>query len=66
MRIKVIDKKTRREVDYDDVVRMDWCPFKDGLFAGFALHEDGGLILMDNRRNHVFVPEGIFEVSIID
>ena len=57
MRFQVLDKNTMKEVSLDDFVEL---ADNAGLMAfdldGFALHEDGTLILCDECGRFTYVP----------
>ena len=60
----VIDLKTGEEADpYDIALHEDWA--KHLMYCdmeGFAVEEDGTLILLDECGRHGYCPEGRFEV----
>lgn len=63
---RIIDKETGREPDIEQIAATeDWA---DGLMwmdmEGFALLEDGSLLLLDECGNHRFCPSGRFEIQI--
>lgn len=62
---KVIDKKTGKEADAEEIaLHEDWAK---GLvycdIEGFAITEDGELILADECGNFAYCPDGRFEVQ---
>ena len=64
IRFHVIDKKTGREADpYKIALKEDWAK---GLIycdmEGFAIEEDGTLILLDECGRHAYCPDGRFTV----
>lgn len=64
----VVDKKTGREADPGDIaLHEDWAK---GLIycdmEGFALLQDGQLILVDECGNFEYCPEGRFDVVKYD
>lgn len=60
----VIDNKTGEEADpYDIALNEDWA--KSLMYCdmeGFAIEEDGTLILLDECGRHKYCPVGRFEV----
>ena len=68
MIFRVVDKKTGREADPEDIaLHEDWAK---GLIycdmEGFALLQNGQLILMDECGNYEFCPEDRFEIVKYD
>lgn len=64
MKFIVIDKKTNKEADtYTIALKEDWAK---GLIywdiEGFAITEDGTLVLMDECGNVAYCPDDRFEV----
>lgn len=64
MTFKVIDKKTGKEADaYKIALKEDWAK---GLIycdiEGFAITEDGILVLMDECGNVAYCPDDRFEI----
>ena len=64
MIFSVIDKKTGKEADPEEIaLNEDWAK---GLcycdMEGFAILENGDLILADECGRHVYPPEGRFEI----
>lgn len=64
MRFKVIDKKTGKEADVEEIaLHEDWAK---GLvycdIEGFAITEDGELILADECGKFAYCPNDRFEV----
>ena len=64
----VVDKKTGREADMEDIVLHEdwahaliWCDME-----GFAILQNGSLILVDECGNYEFCPEGRFEIVKYD
>lgn len=53
-----------RRVDVDDIADERWAKDLDVL-SGFAIMEDGTLILCDDEGQYVVCPERRFEVSSI-
>lgn len=66
MTFKVIDKKTGKEADsYKIALKEDWAKclvYCD--IEGFALTEDGVLVLMDECGNVAYCPDNRFEVIV--
>jgi hypothetical protein len=64
VRFKVIDNKTRLEADANSIVNEE--EWADSLcycdIEGFAILEDGNIILLDECGNYEFCPEGRFSV----
>lgn len=65
MKFKVIDKKTGKEADVEEIaLHEDWAK---GLvycdIEGFAITEDGELILADECGKFAYCPDGRFEVQ---
>ena len=64
----VIDKKTGEYPDlWKIALEEDWA--KDLMFCdmeGFAVEEDGTLILMDECGRHEYAPENRFEIRFLD
>lgn len=65
MRFKVIDKQTGKDADPKQIaLKEDWA--KDLIYCdmeGFAILEDGGLMLLDECGNYAFCPAGRFEIA---
>lgn len=65
MAFKVIDKKTGKEADtYKIALKEDWAKclvYCD--IEGFALTEDGVLVLMDECGNVAYCPDDRFEIA---
>ena len=65
MTFKVIDKKTGKEADtYKIALKEDWAKclvYCD--IEGFALTEDGVLVLMDECGNVAYCPDDRFEIA---
>ena len=65
MKFKVIDKKTGKEADVEEIaLHEDWA--KDLIYCdieGFAITEDGELILADECGKYAYCPDGRFEVQ---
>jgi len=65
MKFKVIDKKTGKEADVEEIaLHEDWA--KDLVYCdieGFAITEDGELILADECGKFAYCPDGRFEVQ---
>lgn len=66
MLFTVIDKKTGSYPDLEKIAREeDWA---SGLIYcdvnGFAIGEDGALLLVDDCGNFAYCPDGRFEVSV--
>jgi len=60
----VIDPKTNRPPDLEQIaIHEKWA---DGLIwcdmEGFAMFEDGDLVLMDECGSYKYVPEGRFKI----
>jgi hypothetical protein len=68
MRFRVIDTKTGREADIVEIaLREDWA--KRLVYCdmeGFAIEEDGALILLDECGNCASCPAGRFRVEFIE
>lgn len=66
MNFRVIDKKTNEEADtYNIALKEDWA--KGLMFfdmQGFAILEDGALILLDECGNYAFCPYDRFIVEV--
>ena len=64
MRFKVIDNKTSKEADICEIaLKEDWA--KDLIYCdmqGFAILDDGTLVLLDERGKYVYCPNGRFSV----
>ena len=64
MRFTVIDKKTGNEADtYKIALKEDWA--KSLIYCdieGFAITEDGTLVLMDECGNVAYCPDDRFEI----
>lgn len=64
MTFKVIDKKTGKEADtYKIALKEDWA--KHLMYCdmeGFAIEEDGSLVLMDECGNVAYCPADRFEI----
>lgn len=64
MKFTVIDKKTNKEADtYTIALKEDWA--KSLIYCdieGFAITEDGTLVLMDECGNVAYCPDDRFEV----
>jgi hypothetical protein len=64
MKFTVIDKKTGKEPDESEIaLTEDWA--KDLIYCdmeGFAIQQDGTLILMDECGKFVYCPEDRFRV----
>ena len=64
MTFKVIDKKTGKEADtYKIALKEDWA--KHLIYCdmeGFAIEEDGTLVLMDECGNVAYCPDDRFEI----
>ena len=64
MTFKVIDKKTGKEADtYKIALKEDWA--KHLIYCdmeGFAIEEDGSLVLMDECGNVAYCPADRFEI----
>lgn len=62
---RVMDKKTGKKADIDDILRCKWAkeilPFAS-LF--FYLGEDGKILLVDDCDNCITLPEGRFYAEI--
>ena len=61
----VIDTKTGKEANIGEIVQNeDWA--KDLIWCdmeGFAINQDGNLILLDQCGNYAYCPYGRFEVK---
>jgi hypothetical protein len=68
MRFTVIDKKTGKEADeYEIALKEDWA--KDLMYCdmeGFALLQDGTLILVDECGRFEYCPADRFEIVFED
>ena len=67
IQVRVIDTKTGKEADPEAIaVNEDWA---DGLvycdMEGFAIEEDGSLVLMDECGKFAYCPEGRFKVMFL-
>jgi hypothetical protein len=66
MQFTVIDKKTGKYPDLVEIaLKEEWA--KDLMYCdmeGFALYEDGSLILMDECGQYAYCPEDRFEIHI--
>ena len=64
MTFKIIDKKTGKEADtYKIALKEDWA--KNLIYCdmeGFAIEEDGTLVLMDECGNVAYCPADRFEI----
>ena len=64
MTYKVIDKKTGKEADtYQIALKEDWA--KHLIYCdieGFAIEEDGSLVLLDECGNVAYCPADRFEI----
>lgn len=63
MKFKVIDVNTGKYPNLRDIAKEDWA--KDLMWMdmdGFALTEEGSLLLMDECGNSAYCPQGRFEV----
>ena len=64
MKFKVIDKKTGKEADtYQIALKEDWA--KDLMYCdmeGFAVEEDGTLLLVDECGKFEYCPQDRFEI----
>lgn len=64
MTFKVIDKKTGKEADtYKIALKEDWA--KHLIYCdieGFAIEEDGSLVLLDECGNVAYCPDDRFEI----
>jgi len=60
---KVVDLQTGRQADTEEIVKEDWARnlvYTD--IAGFAILEDGSLVLLDECGNFVHCPQGRFRI----
>ncbi len=68
MEFKVFDNLTKEEADTEEIARNeDWA--KDLMWMdmeGFAIEEDGTLLLLDECGKFEYCPEGRFTVEIIE
>lgn len=68
MRFTVIDSKTGKEADVEKIVlKEDWA--KSLIYCdmeGFAITEEGNLILLDECGNYVFCDEERFKVVFVE
>lgn len=68
MRFTVIDKKTGKEADeYEIALKEDWA--KDLMYCdmeGFAILQDGTLILVDECGSFAYCPADRFEIVFED
>lgn len=66
MTFRVIDKKTGKEPDLRKIaLRENWA--KHLIYCdmeGFAITEDGALILLDECGGMAYCPDGRFEVAL--
>ena len=66
MKFKVLDLKTGKEPDLEQIaLQEEWAK---GLIycdmEGFAIEEDGTLILMDECGNYRYCPAGRFQIIV--
>ena len=68
MKFLVIDKKTGKEADTEKIALDE--AWANGLMycdmEGFAISEDGTLILTDECGHYAFCPEDRFEVKCLE
>lgn len=66
MKFRVIDNKTGKEPDLEKIaLEEDWA--KNLIYCdmeGFAIEEDGTLLLLDECNSMAYCPEGRFKVVI--
>lgn len=66
MQFKVIDNKTGKEPDMEKIaLEEDWA--KDLIYCdmeGFALEQDGTLLLLDECGKFVYCPSGRFTILV--
>lgn len=64
MRFEVIDKQTENRPDTEKIVKFEtWATHLYSMdIDGFAIQEDGTLILMDDMNNIAYCPEGRFQI----
>jgi hypothetical protein len=67
MKFRVIDKKTGKEPDLYEIARHEdwakglmWCDME-----GFAIEEDGTLMLVDECGRYAYCPLGRFQVEML-
>ena len=68
IRFRVIDLNTGREPDLEQIaLKEDWAESLTWCsMDGFAIDQDGGLLLLDKCGNYVFAPLGRFKVEFIE
>lgn len=63
MKFLVIDNKTGKDANLDEILDEEWA---DSLIycdiEGFALLQDGNLVLLDECGNYEYCPDGRFTV----
>jgi len=67
MKFKVIDNKTNLEWYFSEISKEDWVR-KELIWMdleGFAVEEDGTLVLLDECGRYVYPPEGRFSIHWI-
>lgn len=65
MKLIVTDPKTGEYPDLDKFKDQEWYTFDHRLrLDGFAIDEDGCLLLSDRCGNSIYVPAGLFGVSV--
>lgn len=67
MTFDVIDPKTGEYPDLEHIARTEgWAQRLNPCDTeGFCITEDGNLILMDERGNYAFCPDGRFQVDYV-
>lgn len=65
-KFRVIDNKTGKEPDFDDIVLHEEWAYESKLVRyeseGFAITNNGDLIMLDECGNYEFCPQGRFTV----
>lgn len=63
LKFKVIDPKTGKEPDLEDIIKEGWADdLKFSKIDGFILHEDGYLLLMSRCGEVVAVPADRYKI----
>ena len=66
MKFTVIDPKTNKYPDLDEVSKEGWASGLIGRLDGFAIDEDGDLMLMDRCGEYRCPPVDRFLVEALD
>ena len=66
LKFTVTDSKTGKQPDlWNIALEEDWADeLKSCYMEGFAIQEDGTLVLMDKCGNYAYCPKGRFSVQI--